>query len=124
MPFSVPFLAGRKRFLSAVVETVLEAFTSVGQALERLFKDDGGGGPDVRTLRRWVRPLTQPAVQGWIRGKLETWAQGTALPATPPGGRPGVWEAFHGLKLVARCLSSEGWPVSLPALLMQAPGSS
>jgi hypothetical protein len=52
---------GRKRYLSAVVETVLEVFARGSQALERLFEDDGG--PDARTLRRWVRPLTMPAVQ-------------------------------------------------------------
>jgi hypothetical protein len=122
VPFLVPFLAGRKRYLSAVVETVLEVFARGSQALERLFSDDGG--PDARTLRRWVRPLTMPAVQSWVRGKLERWARGTPSPATPPGGRPEAWEAFHGLKLLARGLSGEGWPVSLPALLMQAPAST
>jgi hypothetical protein len=44
----VPFLASRKRYLSAVVETVLEVFARGSQALERLSLDDGG--PDARTL--------------------------------------------------------------------------
>jgi hypothetical protein len=115
--FPVPFLVGRKRYLSSVVEAVLEAFTSQDHALERLIEGDG---PEVRTLRRWVRPLTQPTVQGWIRGLLESWLGGWVLPATPPRARPGVWEALQGLKILAGSLSREGWPASPCALLMQA----
>jgi hypothetical protein len=116
VPFPLPFLAGRKRYLSSVVEGVLEGFTCLGRALERLVEGDG---PDVRTVRRWVRPLTETAVQGWIREKLEAWG-GSGVLAVPPRARPGVWETFQRLKELAGNLSREGWPVSPCALLTQA----